>query len=90
MFYHQVSENALDHFLQALFAVNDTYFPSRKRSEQYIKAFKNKPNDCYERICNIIKNSVSSQTIEESINELRSITKELIQIGNTVFKRDLE
>jgi hypothetical protein len=87
MFFHQVLENALDHLLQALFAVNCTYFPSRKRSEQYIKAFKNKPDDCYERLLRIIENSISSKTIEESVKELRNITAEIVEIGNMVYKK---
>lgn len=32
LFYHQVVENFLDHFLQALYAKNRRYFPSRKRT----------------------------------------------------------
>ena len=47
LFYHQVMEEALDHLLQALFALNNTYFPSRKRMQQYIEKFKTKPQDCY-------------------------------------------
>ncbi len=86
IFFHQVLENSIDHLLQALFAINCTYFPSRKRSEQYIKAFKNKPTDCYEQICGIIENSISSKTIVESVNVLRSITMETLQIGNIIFK----
>lgn len=87
LFFHQVLENALDHLLQALFAVNDTYFPSRKRSEQYINAFEHKPADCYERICKMIENSTSGKTMEESIQALREMTMEIVQIGNSKFKR---
>lgn len=88
MFYHQVLENSIDHLLQALFAINYTYFPSRKRSEYYINKFKNKPVDCYNRLIKIIVNSTSSKTIEESVGELRKITSETVQIGNMVYKRE--
>ncbi|BCN29051.1 YpoC family protein [Anaeromicropila herbilytica] len=85
MFYHSVLENSLDHLLQALFAVNATYFPSRKRSEQYIKDFKNKPVNCYERLIHIIQNSVSSNTIAKSVEELKKITLEMVEIGNSIY-----
>ena len=85
MFFHQVLENSLDHLLQALFALNYTYFPSRKRSEQYIENFTNKPINCYERMCKIIQNSVSSKNIEQAVSELKDMKLEIVQIGNTVF-----
>lgn len=43
LFYHQVTEAFLDHFLQALYAKNDSYFPSRKRTEEAIASFRIKP-----------------------------------------------
>lgn len=49
LFYHQVLEVSIDHYLQALYAVNKTYFPSRKRTKQYIDSFEIKPENCYER-----------------------------------------
>lgn len=85
MFYHSVLENALDHLLQALFAINFTYFPSRKRTELYISEFENKPDACYERLMQILTNSISEKTIEKSVEELRKITLELIHIGDKVF-----
>ena len=42
-FFHFALDLALDHFLQALFALNKEYFPSRKRSETYLQGFKAKP-----------------------------------------------
>jgi hypothetical protein len=80
MFYHQVLENALDHLLQALFALNNTYFPSRKRSEQYIESFMFKPTDCNERILRIMKDSIEPNSMEESVKELRAITMEIAKL----------
>lgn len=77
LFYHSVLESALDHLLQALFAANRTYFPSRKRSEQYIETFEYKPENCYERLIAIIQNAGSSDTIEASVADLKAITQEL-------------
>lgn len=87
MFYHSVLENSLDHLLQALFAINFIYFPSRKRSEQYIKEFRYKPDDCYNRLLLIIENSTSSNTIGRSVEELRNLTSEIKGIGNSIYKR---
>ena len=81
IFYHQVLENSLDHLLQALYALNVTYFPSRKRVEQYIEKFNNKPVDCYKRLHNIISNSVSSDNLEESVRELKSIVLDIKQLS---------
>lgn len=86
LFYHQVLENALDHLLQALFAVNHTYFPSRKRTKEYIESFLIKPDFFYEKLMDIIEKSISSATIEESVKGLRNITMELLRIGDGVFK----
>ncbi len=87
LFYHNVLENSLDHLLQALFAANFTYLPSRKRSEQYIKAFTYKPDNCSNRLLQIVKNSVISEEIEDSIQELRNITEETAEIGKLIFKK---
>ncbi|MDF2820623.1 MAG: hypothetical protein K0R15_1064 [Clostridiales bacterium] len=87
MFYHSVLENSLDHLLQALFAINFMYFPSRKRSEEYIKEFKNKPDDFYDRLLKIIENSISNNTIVISVEELKKITSEIAQIGNSIYRK---
>ena len=86
LFYQNVLENALDHLLQALFAMNSTYFPSRKRSEQYIMDFKNKPHDCYHRLLQIIEASISSDTIVKSVEDLKMLTSEISQIGNKTLR----
>ncbi len=43
LFYHFALDLALDHLLMALFALNSTFFPSRKRSFEFIENFKIKP-----------------------------------------------
>lgn len=77
IFYHKVLEHGLDHFLQALYAVNRTYFPSRKRTMEYIKEFEKKPVNCYERILKVIENGAKSETIPESIKDYRNLCEEL-------------
>ena len=41
--------------LMALFAVNSTYFPGRKRNEDYINGFAKKTKACCVRLLRIIK-----------------------------------
>lgn len=77
LFYHQVLENSLDHLLQALYALNHTYFPSRKRIEGYIRKFENKPEHCYDRLLRILELAAYSDTIEESVKELELLAGEI-------------
>ena len=80
LFYHQVVEEFLDHFLQALYAKNRRYFPSRKRTERAISAFELKPQDCYERLLKIAHLGSNENTIDDSIKELRKLCKELEEL----------
>lgn len=79
LFYHQVIENFLDHFLQALYAKNNCYFPSRKRTEAAIASFSSKPENCLTRLMRIVELGAKSDTIDQSIAELRAIAAELDQ-----------
>lgn len=88
LFFHQVLENALDHWLQALYAVNYCYFPSRKRTEEAMRGFQFVPKDGYNRLNSIIVKSAKSETICEGIEELRAITKELKELGKTIFEEE--
>ena len=82
LFYHQVLEKSLDHLLQALYALNHTYFPSRKRIEGYIQMFENKPGNCYDRLLRILELAAFSNTIEESVEELECLAGEIEKAGN--------
>lgn len=79
LFYHQVAENFLDHFLQALYAKNNCYFPSRKRTEEAIASFRIKPENCFERLLRIIELGSKAETVSQSVSELRRIAEELRQ-----------
>ena len=81
LFYHQVVEEFLDHFLQALYAKNLCYFPSRKRTQNAISEFNKKPDRCYERLMQIVELGVKESTIDQSIEELRKICEELKEIA---------
>ncbi len=84
LFYHGVLEDGLDHLLQAIFALNHTYFPSRKRSEKYIREFAKKPVNCYERLLKVIEFSVVENKIDESVDLLKSLHQETAEIGRMV------
>jgi hypothetical protein len=82
LFYHQVLEVSIDHYLQALYAVNKTYFPSRKRTKQYIDSFEIKPENCYERLLEVIKFGSSPDSIEKSYSEWCRLVSDLKCICN--------
>lgn len=80
LFYHFALDIAIDHFLQALFAINRTYFPSRKRTLDFIKNFSIKPEGCDELLLKVIRLGASPESINKSyelwgnmVNELKRI-----------------
>jgi hypothetical protein len=84
LFYHFALDLALDHFLQALFALNRVYFPSRKRSEEFIEHFPVKPPNCIQRLQQAVAwgshadtLSSSDQTWNELVSELRALVESL-------------
>jgi len=77
LFYHFALDLALDHYLQALFAVNRTYFPSRKRSLSFIDKFIVKPHGCNERLLEIIRLGGYPDGINESYNLFSDMVNEL-------------
>lgn len=83
LFYHFALDIAIDHFLQALFAINKTFFPSRKRTLEFIENFHIKPEDCNRKLLEIIELGSYSEGINESyilwtnlVNELKKLNKE--------------
>ena len=77
LFYHSVLELALEHFLQALFALNKCYFPGRKRNMQYIESFKNKPANCCERLLEVIESGAKAETLSHSYNIWTELCNEI-------------
>lgn len=80
LFYHQVLENALDHFLQALFAINRVYFPSRKRTLEYIAGFQIKPDQCADRLTRVVELGSSRDGIAESSRIWHELVHELTNL----------
>ncbi len=77
LFYHWVLEESMDHFLQALYALNRTYFPSRKRTQQHMAAFSRIPRDCYERMVRVVEDGSRAQSIARSFEQWLALTEEL-------------
>jgi hypothetical protein len=81
-FYHFALDIALDHFLQALFAMNSTYFPSRKRTLEYLKSFTVQPADCALRLKEVLRLGGDGETVPQSFVLFQSLTEELMQLGS--------
>lgn len=80
LFYHFAMDIAIDHFLQALFAVNKTYFPSRKRTLDFIKNFNIKPIRCDEQLLDVVRLGAYSESINQSYELWNNIVNELKEI----------
>ena len=77
LFYHAALEYALDHFLQALFAVNRTWFPSRKRMLRYLQDFAVKPESCADRLLRAVELGARADTLAESYGVWKALEDEL-------------
>lgn len=82
LFYHFAMDIAIDHFLQALFAINKIYFPSRKRTLDFIKNFNIKPEACIETLLEVIKLGSFSEGINQSFTLWSNMVKELKKLSN--------
>lgn len=80
LFYHFAMDIAVDHFLQALFAINKTYFPSRKRTLDFIRNFDIKPERCDELLLDVIRLGACPEGINQSYELWSSMVNELKKI----------
>jgi hypothetical protein len=76
-FYHFALDLALDHFLQAVFALNREYFPSRKRSESYLQGFRVKPAGCEQRLRQVVALGGEAETLAESYETWQGLVRDL-------------
>lgn len=81
LFYHMVLEESIDHFLQALYALNRTYFPSRKRSQQYMDVFQRVPKYCHARMLRVIEDGSRGEGIEHSYEQWIKLVEELERVA---------
>jgi len=77
LFYHFALDLALDHFLQAVFALNKEYFPSRKRSETYLQGFRVKPAGCEQRLRQMVALGGEAETLGRSYDIWRGLVRDL-------------
>lgn len=77
LFYHFAMDTAIDHFLQALFAINKTYFPSRKRTLDFIRSFNIKPERCEEQLLDVVRLGACSESINQSYEIWSNIVSKL-------------
>lgn len=80
LYYHYALEPALDHFLQALFAMNRAFFPSRKRTLEHIGDFKVVPEKCGERLLEVVRLGGSAEGVGESYGIFSGLVGELREI----------
>jgi hypothetical protein len=85
LFYHSTFESAIDHFLQALFALNKVFFPSRKRTIQFINDFKYKPRNCSDRLLEVIALGSNPKTLYQSYYLWNALCNELIEVSKIYF-----
>lgn len=77
LFYHFALDLALDHFLQALFALNRVYFPSRKRSLEIARSFPQKPDRLDERLCEVLELGGNAGTLRQSFEGWKALVRDL-------------
>jgi hypothetical protein len=82
LFYHFAMDIAIDHFLQALFAINKVYFPSRKRTLDFIENFNIKPEGCNEKLLEVIRLGGLSEEIDHSFSIWSNMVNELKKLSN--------
>ena len=81
LFFHSTLDLALDSFLQALFALNRVYFPSRKRSLEKVASFQIKPQDCEERLLRVVEMSSKPNTLSDAYDVWQQLCTELIELS---------
>jgi len=79
LFYHATLENALDHYLQALFALNKRFFPGRKRTLNLVECFELIPMEFSARILKVVRLGAAPDTLEESYGIWKGLCEELVK-----------
>jgi len=80
LFYHNALDISLEHFLQLLFTKNKCFFSSRKRNALLMEEMKIRPNNCIERLFEIIELGGNVKTITKSYEKWKKLIKELIEL----------
>lgn len=80
LFYHFALDLAIDHMLQALFALNRVYMPGRKRSLEYISQFSLKPVDTESRLLHVILLGSEEATLAASYAAWDSLRADVLRL----------
>jgi hypothetical protein len=80
LFYHASIDQAIDKLLQLVFAMNRTYFPSRKRNKLLIDGFTVKPADFYQRLQKVVFLGGNEDTLGQSLREYRSLKRDTLHL----------
>ena len=83
LFYHFVLDIALDHFLQLLFTANKCFFPSRKKTIEYINNFKIKPENCVNRILEVLSLGGKENELKQSYKIWEKLCNDLEKLINS-------
>jgi hypothetical protein len=77
LFFHFALELAVDHFLQALFALNRCYFPSRKRTMAHAARFALRPEGLEARLADVLRLGGDAATLSEAWFYWQALSDEL-------------
>ncbi len=77
LFYHCALEEALDHYVQALFAMNRQYFPGRKRNLEHIGTFALKPKDVEHRLLLAVELGGKPETLKQGYKLWMELVQDL-------------
>ena len=80
LFYHATLELAIDHFLQALFALNHCFFPSRKRTIALMDGFAIRPAHCGERLLQAIEWGARPETLQKSYDAWCALCEDFLRL----------
>lgn len=75
-FFHFALDIAMDHLLQALFALNLVYFPSRKRSFRYLDSFAIAPHRCSDRLREILRMGGMQTHLERALDAWQQLAED--------------
>lgn len=75
-FFHFALDIAMDHLLQAIFALNLVYFPSRKRSFRYLDSFAIAPHRCGDRLRDVLRMGGMQSHLERAFDAWQQLAED--------------
>lgn len=78
LFFHTSIDTAIDAMLQYIFVVNKELFPGRKRNIQMVNSFSKKPDNCIERIKEVIRFGSDENELSRAFEIYKQLKRELL------------